>query len=341
MRKLLIGIGLLTSVLGSTYIYTQARSYYRDTSYNASCNCTQPNRYVDPKQRYRSQGGSCCVDAKRRTRPFSDRIGTYRYRKPSQSKINRYNLDISHPSRRHDVWYHRQYTKAPANMTVAERKALQRRYYGYVGTNARAENTVPSNRHVVRYGSYKYKQGYPTYGYYNQGVIAGTQTIDYSEYSKTGIPYSIDLQGVHVVQTGENTFADRNSSLSFRITRGGKCASSNFQQCALGLTRGFKQSQNLGSVQNLYGRYEYNTTVEHDGTKYPTYVEGFTAEGYGTQNVYFVYSMLDPSDGSVVRIEAVGLQRDMERASRTIYDVFQTFLFKPGQTRPVFYDHFN
>lgn len=334
MRKLSIVFGLLVAVLGSSYYYTQASalSYQQSQySYNASCNCNTPTRYVDPKQRYTSQG--CCADQKRAIRPFSDRIGVYRYRQPSAVKVARYGLDLSHPSRRHDVWYHSQYQKAPASVSARQIRDIARVYYGgFEGANARAENTVPSDRHVIRNGQYKQKVGYPYgAGYANSTLTPQTASVykpNYAHYENTGIPFAVDLKGTSVVQTGESTFEDKRSSLAFRIVREGSCSGS-FQQCVQTYSRSFKQSQKLGAVDTLYARFNYEKTVELDGNRYPVYTEGFRAQGYGSNNVYYLYSMVDPSDGSVVRIEAVALERD-HGAAQSIKDVAQTFLFKPG-----------
>lgn len=335
MRKLSIVFGLLVAVLGSSYYYTQASAltYHQSQySYNASCNCNTPVRYVDPKQRYTSQG--CCADQKRAIRPFSDRIGVYRYRQPSAVKVARYGLDLSHPSRRHDVWYHSQYKKAPASVSARQIREIARVYYGgFEGANARAENTVESDRHVIRNGQYKPKE-YP-YG----SVVSGSDLTprtslvykpNYTHYENTGIPFAVDLQGTSIVQTGENTFEDKRSSLAFRIVRDNKCSGS-FQQCVQTYTRSFKQSQKIGASNTLYTRFNYEKTVELDGSRYPVYTEGFMAQGYGTNNVYFLYNMMDPSDGSIVRIEAVSLQQDHNLAAKNIEAVAQTFLFKPGQ----------
>lgn len=334
MRKFSIVFGLLVAVLGSSYYYTQASSLsYHQSQYsaNASCNCKTPTRYVDPKQRYTSQG--CCADQKRAIRPFSDRIGVYRYRQPSAVKVARYGLDLSHPSRRHDVWYHSQYQKAPASVSARQIREIARVYYGgFEGANARAENTVPSDRHVIRYGQYQPKS-------YPYGDVASDSTLtprastlykpNYAHYETTGIPFAVDLKGTSVVQTGENTFEDKRSSLAFRIVRDGSCSGS-FQQCVQTYSRSFKQSQKLGAVDTLYARFNYEKTVDLDGNRHPVYTEGFMAQGYGTNNVYYIYSMMDPSDGSIVRIEAVSLQRDHGIAAQSIKDVAQTFLFKPG-----------
>lgn len=333
MRKLSIVFGLLVAVLGSSYYYTQASvlSYHQSQYSNTSCNCTTPTRYVDPKQRYVSQG--CCADQKRAIRPFSDRIGVYRYQQPSAVKVARYGLDLSHPTRRHDVWYHSQYQKAPASVSARQIREIARVYYGgFQGANARAENTVPSDRHVIRHGEYKPKE-YP-YGadYAESTLTPRTSSVykpNYAHYQNTGIPFSVDLKGTSIVQTGENAFEDKRSSLAFRIVREGSCSGS-FQQCVQTYSRSFKQSQKLGVVDTLYARFNYEKTIDLDGNRYPVYTEGFMAQGYGTNNVYYLYNMMDPSDGSIVRIEAVSLQRDHGLAAQSIKDVAETFLFKPG-----------
>lgn len=335
MRKLSIVFGLLVAVLGSTYYYTQASalSYHQSqqTSYNTSCNCVQPTRYVDPKERYVSQG--CCADAKRPIRAFSDRIGPFQYRQPSQNKVINYGLDLSHPSRRHDVYYYSQYQKAPADQSARETREIARVYYGgFSQANARAENTVPSNRYVIRSGDYQLKSDYTSLVSAGQPIAGVSQgyAANYGSYEATGIPFAVDLKGSSVVQTGENTFEDRNSSLAFRIVRDASCNGS-FQQCVQTHSRSFKQSQNLGAVNTLSARFNYDKTVDLDGNRYATFKEGFTAQGYGTNNAYYLYSMMDPSNDSIVRIEAVSLLNDYNRAAESIEAVAQTFLFLPAQ----------
>ena len=332
MKKLLLpGFGLLL-LSGAGYMATQAAGAWDYMRYTRNCGCVNCDYTVDAKDRYQSQ--NCCEDMKRTVRPFSDRIGPYRYRQPSRSRLNKEALNFSHPSRRHDVWYHRQYDEAivvDSKEKVEIQRALEPQF------NTRNANRYQSDVLVVRNGDYKvtgYGRAFteasyrPDTGYKKQV----TQPIPRAELKRIigSSPYAWDVPAGFTKNT-QGVYEDARSSIAFRLTRTSseyECLSTGFRGCAVNLGKSFRQSQKLTKVEDLEQDYRWEQTVDSDFGYYPTYVEGFVANGYGTDNVYYIFNALDPVDGSVVRIESVARDYDADHAAEIMKQVFESFRFQ-------------
>lgn len=179
----------------------------------------------------------------------------------------------------------------------------------------RVENTFQSNRLVVRNGNYKDRiatyRGNPQSQDF-VSVDAGYYTVDTSRFG----------------QDGNGAYRAPGTSLAFRVLQSPnnyKCAQSNFWACVNRLTKNFQDSQNLGYISGVNRDFRWNQTQDLSFERFPTVSESFDAAG----RTYYIFSALNPVDGSIVRIEGVSHQRDKNYASQAMFQVFETFRFRP------------
>lgn len=333
MKKLfLLGLGFLTAASAwmlSSYAGVPSR-YWRYT-YQQTTECgTCPQNYVDPKLRYIRNG--CCDEG--RIRPFSNRIGTFKYRRPTRKEILHENLDYSHPTRRHDVWQHAQYRET----SLAHRVRIALNRVQHPQLYPRDENTLGVNRIVVRNGDYKETTPFvyePTsISVYRPEVVRVKEVeapVSYRPYTQyLNEDYTLEIPA-GFVQKSNGHYESKYDSISFRVVKTPEdyaCVQQSFEECAVALGKEFKDQQNLVQVSQMQRDVRWDQTVGEEFVRYPIMTESFHANGFGTNNVYLVFNALDPSNGSVVRVEAVAETRDTDIASETMKKVFQSFRFQ-------------
>ncbi|MCF7812389.1 hypothetical protein K9M59_02220 [Candidatus Gracilibacteria bacterium] len=336
MKKyLFLGLGLLCiggAFIASSHAGVSSR-YWRYPYRVQSSTCgTCPQNYVDPKERYFRNG--CCDQG--RVRPFSNRIGPFRYRRPTRSRLANEYLDFSHPSRRHDVWYYAQYRESVMNddKRMEIYRALHPDLY------PRNENRFATQRIVVRNDDYRSKTAFadsiPTLQIYREPVVVDDVNFIPAHISLRpetqyiGPKYTLEIPA-GFTQGIDGDYKSTYNSLTFRISPTPEkysCVQPSFELCAINLGKGFKDSQNLVQVSQLNRSEDWDQTVGRQMLLYPTFTESFHATAFGSQNIYFIFSALDPSDGSVIRIEAVAKEHDAEIAAQVMKKVFQSFRFQ-------------
>jgi len=180
--------------------------------------------------------------------------------------------------------------------------------------NPRIENTIQSNRLVVRNGNYVDRLGvYP----------GEPQAEDLAVVDPTY--YTVDTTAF--VKDGSGTYRNNQTSLAFRVLQSPsdyKCSQTNFWACVNQLSNSFKSSQNLNNVATIGQDFRWNDTQALDFARYPTVTETFEAGG----RTYYTFSALNPADGSIVRIEGVASARDRNAAAQAMYQVFESFRFR-------------
>jgi hypothetical protein len=336
MKKILfLGLGFLTAVSAwmlSSHAGVQSR-YWRYT-YRQSTNCDVcPSNSVDPKLRYVRNG--CCDRG--RVRSFSNRIGTFKYRRPTRKEILHDYLDYSHPSRRHDVWQHAQYreTELSRRVRIALNRVQNPKLY------PRNENTLGTSRLVVRNGDYKELSPFayePTsLAVYRPEIVRIKEVqkvkkpVPYQSYTRyLNEDYTLEIPA-GFIQKSNTHYESVDNTVSFRVVRTPgdyACVQQSFEECAIALGKEFKDEQNLVQVSQMQRDVRWNQTVGEDFVHYPTMTETFHANGFGTHNAYLIFNALDPRNGSVVRIEAVSKSYDTNIASETMKKVFQSFRFQ-------------
>ena len=112
------------------------------------------------------------------------------------------------------------------------------------------------------------------------------------------------------------------SSLSFQVIRTPEdyeCRQ-NFKYCAVSLGKGFKRIQEIGDVTKDHKL----VTVPKGYANYPVVVERFESNKYGHDVAYFVFNILDESDDSVVRLEAITQKKDEYASAKILGKVFES-----------------
>ncbi len=308
MKNLFIfGLGII-SISAAVALSSNAQTYYLKTN----CNCQQNS--LDPKQR--SYSYNCCGEANLKNRVFSNRIAPYRYRMPSNSRLRYGQFDFSHSTRRHDVWYYDQYRDS--KLSARTRVELNRlRHPELYPRNA---NLYQSIENVVRNTPKREDYISKANSLVKETVFNSIKRIDNNKYSFQ-IPTGYKL-------TSKGTYENGKSSLAFRIVKTNKeCVQGDFQQCALNLGENFRREQDITKISQLEKDYRFGQTVKYSFDSFPTLVEGFKARAFGSSNVYFLFTALDPSDNSIIRIEGVSKEKDSNLAAETIHSVFETFQF--------------
>jgi len=111
-------------------------------------------KFIDPKRR--TLGRPYWNRRELVRRPFSDRIGPWRYRAPRRSCRNCRRYNFTHPTRRHDVWYYQQYRKSTIS-SVRKRIEINRMqnpqfYPRHLNTKQNSVLMVHENDFKVRDG---------------------------------------------------------------------------------------------------------------------------------------------------------------------------------------------
>jgi hypothetical protein len=180
--------------------------------------------------------------------------------------------------------------------------------------NPRIENTFQSNRLVVRNGDYVDR----SVNYLGEPKVEDLAVVDATYYTVDTMAFSKDSSG---------TYRNNGTSLAFRVLQSPssyKCSETNFWSCVARLTQNFKATQNITNVTNANQDFRWNDTQALSFARFPTVTESFEAGG----RTYFIFSALNPADGSIVRIEGVASARDKDIAAQEMYKVFETFRFR-------------
>ena len=127
----------------------------------------------------------------------------------------------------------------------------------------------------------------------------------------------------------DSVYKNKEIPLSFRIVRSPsryKC-NQNFALCAISFNKDFKHKQQVHGSYDRLVRFQKKQTRAHDFKRYPTFIENFKASLFGQENIYLLFSAYDPTDKSVIRIEAVSDAHYEKEAAQMMYQIFETFRF--------------
>jgi len=235
---------------------------------------------------------------------------------PSRSRLISGQFDFTHPTNRHDVWYYDQYRGS--NLDARTRVELNRlRHPELYPRNANLYQSVENVvRNTQKREDYLSKEDLLV----KETVFKTIQRVERNKYSFQ-VPYGYKL-------TSRGTYENGTSSLAFRIVKTDKeCAQDSFRQCALNLGENFRREQDISRTLQLEHDYRWSQTVKSSFDSFQTVVEGFAANSFGSENVYFLFTAIDPYDNSIVRIEAVAKTQDADMAAKTMHSVFETFRF--------------
>ena len=132
-------------------------------------------------------------------------------------------------------------------------------------------------------------------------------------------------------QKADGLFHHRYSSLAFKIVKTPAkytCTKSRFLFCIRALGEDFLNSQEIYKSKNLAKKTKWKRYDTEDGVAdYPNTFEAFEGNIFGQDNVYFIFSALDPEDNSILRIEAVADKKELRFSSETFISLIQSFKF--------------
>ena len=179
----------------------------------------------------------------------------------------------------------------------------------------RVENTFQSNRLVVRNGNYKDR----VTAYRGEPSGRDFSVVD---------PLTYSVETYRFGQDNAGTYRAPGTSLAFRVLQSPdryKCSQSNFWMCVNRLTINFRTNQNLGYVTAVNRDFRWNQTRDLSFERFPTVTESFDAANGQT---YYIFSALNPIDGSIIRIEGVSNSGEKRMAAQQMHQVFETFRFR-------------
>lgn len=180
--------------------------------------------------------------------------------------------------------------------------------------NPRVENTFQSNRLVVRNNNYTDR----SVAYRGEPAVSDLAVVDATY-------YTVDTNAF--VKNSSGIYRSNNTSLAFRVLKSPsnyKCSQNNFWACVSRLNKSFKSTQSINSVINVNQDFRWNDTQSLSFARFPTVSESFEANG----KTYYMFSALNPADGSIVRIEGVASARDRNAAAQSMFKAFESFRFR-------------
>lgn len=186
----------------------------------------------------------------------------------------------------------------------------------YDGNDARSENTRASNRWVIRNNQYQYKYPVVTEQYIRDSQANAEDYVVEQNAITFGntLGFSADDEGV---------YRSANTSLAFRVLEfpESRCSESNFRSCVMTAARNYRSS--LGADQAHLYDFAWRQTKLNDFTYFLTYRESFYKGG----NVYFLFYVLNPTNGNLVRVESVAFASQEEKSAKQAHKVFETLRF--------------
>jgi len=182
----------------------------------------------------------------------------------------------------------------------------------------RYENTIPSGKIVTQRG--------------DSISLKDSSSIPSEDVVEDMIDFEIAVPAGFVKNTN-GVYQSRRSTLTFRMRKVNngnyKCVEQSFLICAVNAGRSFQKDQELSNISSRDTKMRVmNISTPNGRIAVPRVTEYFTAVGFGTENVYYTFTTLDPRDGSVIRIEAVARAYDTEASAKIMYSVFESFSFR-------------
>lgn len=279
--------------------------------YRSSEEVRCPRNTVDIRVHFENSKKNNCYGHSLQVRGSTNRRGPFKYR-PAEAR------EVYQSMEREYVFSHRRISEREIiqNWQVL-RKIQPLRFPQHY---PRYENTIPSGKIVVRRGDEALLEDQISSSFTkNEGL--NEQETDFQITVPDGF-----------VQNSDGVYQSARSTLSFRIRKidngDYKCVQQSFFLCAVDLGKNFRNDQKLFNIADRDTSMRVmNLSAPEGRIAVPRVTEYFTATGFGTENVYFTFTTLDPRNGSVIRIEAVARDFETEQAAKHMYSVFESFSF--------------
>lgn len=273
-------------------------------------------------------------------RPYSNRVGSYKAPIITRHRLLYHNLRFTHPSMRANTDRHSAYR--PATVTYRDQKLLRRIQSPEL--YPRYMNELQSKVNIVRAGNYKEVKGLPFSPEQNVYVYNPKRDVNKQETERVKDKFQEKLEKYRLqasetknsirtpqgFQKISGVYRSKYTSLAFRITEDAQesCHYSNVEMCAVNYRKGFVDAQNLSLNSEVKRIVWPRQTVQNDFAHFPVVTESFYATVFGMENVYFLMTAFNPSDGSMVHVEGVANVKDAYKSAETMEKVFESFRFQ-------------
>lgn len=268
-----------------------------------------------------------------RYRPHSARLAPYRYhemlkyryRRPSASNItvkkstancrNCFNRTTQHAT----VWN---------GFTDSEVKTFNRRDYQVYRSMRpnlfpRHANTVTQDVIVVRAAKQlDYRQ--PTHGI-DQTLTRMAENDDL--FDEPG--YSLRLPASY--ERGSNgTYTDPRTGVVVRANPSSLvCNALTFDDCAIKLGTALRDGHRFSTTHRISQNYGLRrATLAGKTVYYPTMIETYEVDDYGTKKLYVLYALQNPTDGSMAYVEAVSPYGNQTAVQNVMKSIARTYTFQ-------------
>lgn len=188
--------------------------------------------------------------------------------------------------------------------------------------NPRRLNTTQDRFFIVREDNFKDRLGNVDLNNRNRDVISNI-------YKPTGFDGFSFSHPRGFAETENSTFRGTGTSLAYRVLKlnSGTCTLASFWTCAQSHNQAFRSSAAFSSVQNVQTSLRQNQTNHSSFDFYPTITESFDTRVNGKSYTYYTYTVLNPLDNSVIRIEAVSNTSEKPRVAQVTHNIFESFRY--------------
>jgi len=259
-----------------------------------------------------------------RFRPFSNRIGHYQYRGPSRGQFKAFRLDSQLVQARRKEFVRKYRYPKTALRQERDTHRLQRPHLF-----PRERNVISSKITAVQQSDYlprspKYYPHMNNLRPVPPNVQISTATKTYGEADYTlNVPTAFESEG-----SGKFSLTDL--KLDMQITKlDSTCQTTSFQVCIINYGKHFRSARDLTYAWDLSTKHQFKKIIKEDETVlYPTLTEAFFASDFGIERIYIAFNALNPSDGSITRIEVMAPARRSDKVWEIVRPILSSFQFQ-------------
>ncbi len=182
----------------------------------------------------------------------------------------------------------------------------------------RNNNTLPKTHKIVARET-AYHQHYNV----DSRFRAEEYKKDFFAESKNG--YTVNFP-VDFTKEGNGEYYDAQRDFIVKTSRGLRfsCGELNFQFCSSKKGAESREKKGLKNVKNLSQKFGLKEVIINGRpTMAPTYRESFIAGEYGKEEVYFFYTIMNPTDKTIVNLNGVAPAKNKYATSNLINSIFR------------------
>jgi hypothetical protein len=286
MKKFLTILAISSAIL-STGLIAQGLSYYR----NSNCNRNH------------------CLPVRKTT----NRIFSYNQYQTLR-RIARLRRIKKNEGNKYSFWknYNRQAQQPFNKVRYSEYRASHSNFF------PRNNNTLPKTHKIVVRET-AYQQNFNI----DSRFQAKKYKKDFFAESKSG--YTVSFP-VDFTKEDNGEYYDTQRDLTIKISKGLKfsCGELNFQLCASKKGAESREKNGLKNVKKLSQKFGLKEMIINGKlTMAPTYRESFVAGEYGSEKVYFFYTILNPHNKTIVNLEGIAPAQNEYASENLVNAIFR------------------